>query len=198
MALRPETADAGWFGRQRSVNDLVEVLVIGRRGVSPTLLPIDDLRIPSEAFKILLPVCSLRAAAGYFGRGAAAEREGWVEADGVGKLDEKMFVARVVGQSMEPRIHDGDCCVFRAKASGTRQGKIVLAQYRGPADPETGGSFTIKRYSSEKVTDPTGAWRHTKVVLSPLNPEYQLIEITPGSEEDVQVVAEWLAVLRRA
>lgn len=27
---------------------------------------------------------------------------------------------------------------------------IVLAQYRGPADPETGGAFTVKRYTPEK------------------------------------------------
>ena len=49
---------------------------------------------------------------------------------------------------MEPRIHDGDYCVFRAKPEGTRQGKIVLAQYRGPADPETGvcGAAVASRY----------------------------------------------------
>ena len=45
---------------------------------------------------------------------------------------------RAVGRSMEPMIHDGDFLVFRANPVGTRQGKIVLAQYRGPADPETG------------------------------------------------------------
>ena len=41
--------------------------------------------------------------------------------------------------------------VFRAKPAGTRQGRIVLVQYRGEADPDTGGSYTVKRYSSEKV-----------------------------------------------
>ena len=68
----------------------------------------------------------------------------------MGRLDERMFVCRAVGRSMEPTIRDGDYVVFRAKPVGTRQGKIVLAQYRGPADPDTGGAFTVKRYSSEK------------------------------------------------
>jgi hypothetical protein len=76
--------------------------------------------------------------------GEAVEPEGWVEADGVGRLDERMFVCRAVGRSMEPAIRDGDYLVFRAKPAGTRQGKIVLAQYRGPADPDTGGAFTVK------------------------------------------------------
>ena len=43
-----------------------------------------------------------------------------------------MFVCRAVGRSMEPRIHDGDYVVFRAKPAGTRQGRIVLS----PTNPE--------------------------------------------------------------
>ena len=162
------------------------------------LLRFVERHAPLGAFKNLLPLYSLRAAAGYFGTGDAVEPDGWVQADDVGKLDEQMFVARVVGRSMEPRIYDGDYCVFRAKPSGTRQGKIVLAQYRGPADPETGGSFTVKRYSSEKVADAEGGWRHTKVTLSPLNPEFQSTILTPESEDDIQIIAEWLTVLGRA
>lgn len=81
---------------------------------------------------------------------------------------------------MEPRIHDDDFCVFRASPTGTRQGEIVLAQYRGPADPETGGSFTIKCYSSEKVLDLDGGWRHNRVTSSPLNPEHKPIVLTPS------------------
>jgi uncharacterized protein len=123
----------------------------------------------------LLPLYSLKAAAGYFGRGEETEPEAWVEAEGFRKLDEQMFVARAVGRSMEPTIHDGDLLVLRANPTGTRQGKIVLAQYRGPADPETGGAFTIKRYSSEK--------------FSPI--------VIPAEEADhFRVVAEFLAVLR--
>ena len=73
--------------------------------------------------------------------------------DGVGKLNKRMFVCRAVGRSMEPAIRDGDYLVFRANPTGTRQGKVVLAQYRGPADPDVGGAFTVKRYSSEKEGD---------------------------------------------
>jgi SOS-response transcriptional repressor LexA len=132
----------------KSLADLAGSLVVPRPG--PRLISLDDGRVKREAFKTLLPLYSLRAAAGYFGNGEAVEPEAWIEAEGLGPLDEQMFVARAVGRSMEPAIHDGDLLVFRANPVGTRQGKTVLAQYRGPADPETGGSFTVKRYSSEK------------------------------------------------
>ncbi len=36
---------------------------------------------------------------------------------------------------------------------------------------------------------------HIQIVLEPLNPAYQPIELRPESEEDVKVIAEWLAVL---
>jgi hypothetical protein len=97
---------------------------------------------------------------------------------------------------MEPTIRDGDFVVFRASPAGTRQGKIVLAQYRGPADPETGGAFTVKRYSSEKEADGESGWRHTRVVLSPTNREYSPIILSERDAESVQVVAELVTVLR--
>ena len=124
------------------------------------------------------------------------EPEGWVEADGVGRLDERMFVCRTAGRSMEPRIRDGDYVVFRAKPSGTRQGKIVLVQYRGDVDPDTGGSYTVKRYSSKKVASEDGDWRHTRVKLSPINSEYEPIVLSPEDSEHVEVIGEMVTVLR--
>ena len=159
------------------------------------IIPFDDPRVAQKRFQTLLPVYSLSAAAGYFGGGEAVEPEGWVEATGIGRLDDRMFVARAVGRSMEPKIHDGDLLVFRRDPAGTRQGKIVLAQYRGPADPETGGAFTVKRYSSDKTTDEDGDWRHTRITLSSLNPDFEPIELTPEDEEAFRVVAELIGNL---
>lgn len=177
---------------------LVERLGPGRPEFQLRLVALDQARIKREAFKTLLPVYSLKAAAGYFGQGQAVEPEGWVEADSLGQLDETMFVARAIGRSMEPRIHDGDYLIFRANPTGTRQGRIVLAQYRGAADPETGGAYTVKRYSSEKVAADEGGWRHTKIVLSPLNPEFTPIALLPKDAEDFRIVAEFIAVLGKA
>ncbi len=157
------------------------------------LIAVDDPRVATERFKTLLPVYSLEAAAGYFGEGKPVELEGWMEVTGSKKLTEDMFVARAVGRSMEPRIQDGDYLVFRAHPKGTRQGKIVLAS--GPiTDPELGGSYTVKVYSSEKSVDPDTGWRHQRIRLLPLNPEFDPIEV-PEDEaglEGFRIVAECL------
>ena len=160
------------------------------------LISLDDARVKREAFRTLLPLYSLKAAAGYFGHGEAVEPEGWVDATSFGKqLDKEMFVARAVGRSMEPRIADGSLCVFRAYPKGSRLGKIVLVQHRGLSDPETGGAFTVKRYRSEKVVEGEEEWRHEQITLEPLNTEYEPIVLRPRAEGDVVVVAELVGVL---
>ncbi len=155
------------------------------------IVPVEE----AQPYVTHLPLLTLKAAAGQFGDGQHVEEEGWVRVNGR-KLDKEMFVAQVVGHSMEPRIPDGSYCVFRRYQGGTRQGKIVLAQYRGPADPETGGSFTVKRYRSEKAIDQDGTWQHTCIVLEPLNPSYKPIEIQASDAENVVVVAELLEILK--
>jgi hypothetical protein len=118
------------------------------------------------------------------------------EASAIGKLDRRMFVAQTTGTSMLPKIRDGDYVVFRANPTGTRQGKIVLAQYRGPTDPDTGGSYTVKKYSSVKLVSSDGEWRHKQILLSPLNREFEPIVLTPGDEDDFRILAEFVGVLR--
>ncbi|MCZ7640696.1 MAG: S24 family peptidase [Verrucomicrobia bacterium] len=149
----------------QSLAGLAEALVRARPEPQLRLFALDDARIEREAFKTLLPLYSLKAAAGYLGEGEAVEAEAWIEADGVGRLDDQRFVCRAVGRSMEPGIRDGDYVVFRARPAGTRLGKIVLVQYRGPADPDTSGSYAVKCYASGKQRDDEGGWKHTRVIL---------------------------------
>jgi SOS-response transcriptional repressor LexA len=169
----------------KSLADLAASLVMPRPEPQLRLIPLDDARVKRKAFKTLLPLYSLKAAAGYFGSGETVEPEAWVEAGGIGKLDAQMFVARAGGRSMESTIHDGDLLVFRANPTGTRQGKIVLAQYRGVADPETGGCFTVKRHASEKSKAERGQWKHTRIVLSPLKKDFAPIAIPTDAAKPV-------------
>lgn len=161
-------------------------------GTGAELIPEHHPSVRKQGFKTLLPVYSLKAAAGYFGRGEEVHREGWIEISSGVQLDSRMFVARAVGNSMLPKIRNGDLLVFRADPVGTRQGKIVLAEYRGPSDPDTGGSYTVKVYHSVKVQDRDGGWRHRQVTLSPLNAEYEPIRLTSDDQDAVRVIAEFL------
>ena len=95
----------------------------------------------------------------------------WVEIDTARSLRPGMFVAQVVGKSMEPRVPDGAYCLFASPVTGTRQGRTVLVQLRDAVDPDTGERFTVKRYRSEKSTDEDG-WRHVRILLEPVNPAF--------------------------
>ncbi len=142
-----------------------------------------------------LPYYSLKAACGYFGDGEVVEALGWMRVDGFGKLNRNMFVVKASGNSMEPLIHDGDYCVFRANPAGSREGKIVLIQNHTLYDPDYGGSYAIKQYSSEKQFNEEGLWYHSSIVLRPLNPGYKPVVIDESSAEDFRVIGEFLGVL---
>ena len=139
----------------------------------------------------------LAAAAGAFSgpQDAGAQEDWqWVAAHPKHRPRPGMFVAQVAGKSMEPLVPDGAYGLFRAPVEGARQGKIVLAQLRGAADPETGARYTVKRYESEKA--PGGdSWRHVAITLKPINPAFEPIVLTAADEGACDVVAELVDVM---
>ena len=83
---------------------------------------------------------------------------------------------------------------FVLPVEGTRQGKTVLVQMRDAMDPETGERYTVKRYESEKVQE-GDSWRHTRITLKPINPDFEPIVLTGAEEGELQVIAEFVEVL---
>jgi len=136
-----------------------------------------------------LPLYTLRAAAGKFGPDEAVEEEpeDWVRAPENLRLGEGMFVAHVVGHSMEPRIPDGTLNIFRAPVVGSRQGRIVLVQLLGFDE-----KFTVKRYTSKKAYTGEDEWEHASIRLEPLNPDFEPLDLRP---DQVKVIAEWIQTL---
>jgi SOS-response transcriptional repressor LexA len=140
-----------------------------------------------------VPVFNLNVAAGLWGPESTPEAIGWAKLDGK-KVETGMFVAQVMGHSMEPKIPDKSWCVFRKPKPGSRQNKIVLVQFNSLGDPENGGRFTVKKYQSEKRVSPEG-WEHQAVRLVPMNPEYAAIEIQPDNAGELLIVGEFVQVL---
>jgi phage repressor protein C with HTH and peptisase S24 domain len=138
----------------------------------------------------------LKIAAGAFGDPQHLEDENWewVEIESKHRLRPGMFVTQVVGKSMEPMIPNGSYCLFASPVAGSRQGKIVLVQLRDAIDRETGERYTVKRYESEK-TSTEDSWRHSKITLKALNPDYEAIEIIDVPEGELKVIAEYIAAL---
>ena len=139
-------------------------------------------------FRTHLPRYTLRAAAGKFLENEEIAEDGWVEApESMAHLYPDMFVAQIAGHSMEPLIPDGSSCVFRADVTGSRAGRLVLAEDR------EANAFAVKRYRSEKPESEEG-WRHSWIRLESLNPEYRSWNLEPD-EEKYRIVAEFIRVL---
>lgn len=149
-----------------------------------------------DRYKTCVPLLSLKAAAGGFSEEQSVEFEDWVDIKTSRKLRKGMFVAQVVGKSMEPRIPDGSYCLFSYPVLGTRSGRIVLAQHRDIQDPETGGTYTVKVYESVRVNVDDDGWRHAKIALKPINPAYQAIVLENIDEGELAVIAEFVEVLK--
>ncbi|MHB8232872.1 MAG: S24 family peptidase [bacterium] len=157
----------------------------------------DDAVAESEKFVSYLPVYSLEAAASGFSGEEYVENLGWkkVGAGNFGRLNRDMFIAKVVGKSMEPTIPDGSYCVFQLERGGSRNGKVVLVESRLVSDPETNQKFTVKRYRSEKENTDGERWIHKRIILSPDNKDFNDIVLENVSENDFKVVAELVTII---
>jgi len=146
-----------------------------------------------------LPLYGLRAAATRFGeefdQAEVSEPEAWLRLPRGLRLTAGMFVAQVVGRSMEPLIPDGSYCVFRSPVVGSRQGKRLLIEQTGGSGAATdlASRYTVKRYTSRKTTNTDGTWQHESIRLEPLNPEFEAFELAEG---DFRVIGEFVQVLQ--
>lgn len=142
-----------------------------------------------------LPVYALQAAATKFGDQFDPNEDvndaDWMRVPKGTRLEDNMFIAKVVGRSMEPLIPDGAYCIFRKNVTGSRQGKRLLIEKFG--DLEHSSRYTIKRYTSTKIINPeTGEWEHGNIRLEPLNPEFEAFDLHP---DEFRVIAEFVEAL---
>lgn len=163
------------------------------RNFEQTLNALYREHVPAQVlrFRTHLPRFSLAVAAGPFLTNPQdIQAEEWLETPPGMHLDEDMFVARIQGESMEPRIPDGSLCVFRRNVVGSRNGRLVLVRNSELADDN---QYTVKRYKSEKAYDEEG-FAQTRIRLESLNPAYPSWDLDED-ETKYQVVAEFVRVL---
>lgn len=143
-----------------------------------------------------LPLYSVRAACGAFANEQVVETEGWVDVSTSGiRAKENMFVVHAKGNSMEPRIHDNDLCVFQKYEGDELENQIVLTQLI-THDIDYGGMYTIKKFHAEKKPDENGYLRNSKIELLSYNPAYSPIILTEDDADDVKTVGVFVGVLR--
>ncbi len=146
-----------------------------------------------------VPLVDLKFAAGVFGdtQVITDNETTWVTLPDIFRPQRGLFVAQVIGESMNRRIPNGAWCLFRISPTGTRQGKVVVAQHRSIHDPDYGGSYTIKVYQSEKKVAADGEWTHARITLKPdsTDSSYADLDFGPDAAESLSIVAELIAVM---
>lgn len=149
-----------------------------------------------------LPLYSFRVACGENEEQTNPSEEaiGWVDASGLGfkPNPQRYFVVYAKGNSMIPKIHNGDLCVFEwgRYYGGSRNGEIVLARTSAD-DNDYQGKFTIKKYTSEWIINEDGEREHSKIELLPLNTDgYKSIPLDKDEPEPHYIVGVFKAVIK--
>jgi hypothetical protein len=158
-------------------------------------------------FENSVPLYDLQIAAGRFGDETLVDEMAqedevqrpedftWVELPREFRPGRGLFVARVVGESMNRRIPNGAWCLFRLTSKPTSRVRPIVARLEGQTDPET-GRYTIKLCDSEKDFRDDESFETRKIILRPQSsdPAFQPIVLSPEGGKII-VVAELLAVL---
>ncbi|OYZ15225.1 MAG: hypothetical protein B7Y39_16525 [Bdellovibrio sp. 28-41-41] len=145
-----------------------------------------------------VPLYPLKVAAGQFGNSELFNEVvpiGWVDASL--KTDNvDYFAAFVRGESMQPKINDGDLCLFRRYTGGSRQGHIFLIQARGLKNSETGESFVIKKYVRQTPSRQSEDDDMSIIHLVSENPKFSPIILMGAADDEIQVIAEFIKIIK--
>ncbi|MFY9342106.1 MAG: S24 family peptidase [Planctomycetota bacterium] len=193
--------DIEWW-EQRSSREIGFVLkrhealpLIPDDAVQPGPAPVLPTVAVNEQRRKAVPVYDLRAAAGGFSTSQVPEPIGWMRVSVTRPIDERMFVARVEGRSMEDGVPDGSMVLFRFLAGAASptllDGKRLLVELREVGDPDGGGRYTFKRWKVTKLSDDGGV---AEIELQPDNTAFKKLVCSTASGE-VRPVAEFLAVV---
>lgn len=143
-----------------------------------------------------IPLYDFYAAAGTFSEMQSNSDFALIE--GPEKFDPKngYFACKIIGESMNRVIPNGSICLFKEYKGGSRNGKIVLVEYRDIQDQDFNSAFTIKVYSSEKEVSDEG-WKHTSIVLRPnsFDNSFKNIIINEEDGPGMRVVGEFIKIL---
>jgi transcriptional regulator with XRE-family HTH domain len=139
-----------------------------------------------------VPVMSLQAAASRFGGAQDVEIAAWIKLKGVraSQLTGR-FVAQVHGRAMAPTVPSGALVLFRSPVVGPLEGRVVAAEWREHADPETGGAYVLKRVGSLEPRSGGGL----ALQLRSDNPEFPALFVDAEDTSALRVVAELERVL---
>jgi SOS-response transcriptional repressor LexA len=142
----------------------------------------DAKEIKIIPFENSVPLYSLKIAAGEFKFNDSLPEEKFILVpDGV-KITQDHFACKIIGNSMNKIVQDGQIALFKKYTGGSRNGLMVIAEYYDHQDLDYGSCYTFKEYFSQKTINEE-SWQHEKIILKPksFDASYQDIVIEPNS-----------------
>lgn len=140
-----------------------------------------------------LPVVDLEQAARILGEGQTIDTEDaiWVEPPEYIRPMAGLFLAQVIGESMNRRIANGAWCLFRMGQARDSQGKVMLAKPQRLGSAKGGGAYTLGVCRYEPV-----AGRAQAVALEPDSTlsSFPRVDLS-DAPEGFSLVAEMLTVV---
>lgn len=153
------------------------------------------LKILDEPNEHTVPFYDLEIAAGNFSDLQAVGDSKFIEVRDL-SFSQDYFICKVVGESMNKVIPNGSFCLFKKYTGGSRNGLIILVEGSEIFDSETGAHYTIKEYSSKKVTDEEG-WHHEEIILKPLSTKsYEPIVLRDEETINFKVIGLFVKVIQ--
>jgi SOS-response transcriptional repressor LexA len=133
-------------------------------------------------FENSVPLYSLKVAAGEFKFNESLPEEKFILVPNGVKITQDHFACKIIGNSMNKIVQDGQIALFKRYTGGSRNGLMVIAEYYDHQDLDYGSCYTFKEYYSQKTVNEE-SWQHEKIILKPksFDTSYQDIVIDPNA-----------------
>ena len=96
---------------------------------------------------------------------------------------------------MNKIIPNGSICLFEKYTHGSRNGLITLVEMTDFIDADFGSNYTVKEYSSKKITTEDN-WRHEEITLLPKSTlDYTPILLRDEETISLKVIGVFVKVL---
>lgn len=133
---------------------------------NPIIEVVDLKEIKLIPFENSVPLYSLKVAAGEFKFNESLPEEKFILVpDGV-KITQDHFACKIIGNSMNKIVQDGQIALFKRYTSGSRNGLMVIVEYYNHQDLDYGSCYTFKEYYSQKIVNEE-SWQHETIILKP-------------------------------
>ena len=102
-------------------------------------------------FENSVPLYSLKVAAGEFKFNDSIPEENFILVPEGVKITKDHFACKIIGNSMNKIVQDGQIALFKKYHHGSKNGLMVIIEYYNHQDLDYGSCYTFKEYYSQKT-----------------------------------------------